>query len=182
MNEILYEYLFDFELSVKAYYAAAERNNVYDMGILNIGLEAINRCSHNLPNRLKELNKNNKKFYDIKLNKNLENYDYNKIEIEKFYKIDIFKNNKEVTQLNIKKQIEKIIKKEIVYWQQYDPIIFNNEKIKKHQTEWCIIIFMSEPKNFLKNSSNKAIIFKMNQIDSIIKEIEQSQLIQNNLF
>lgn len=69
IQEELYTYKFDFELSIKAYYAALKNSkDCYDdIGLFQIGLEALERCEKNIPNHLKELCNNNKNFYLNKL-------------------------------------------------------------------------------------------------------------------
>ena len=73
LNELLYDYKFDFELAGGAYHAAIK--NKYDSyennALFHLGLDALDRCEHTTPGRLKELWNSNKNHYLRKIKADL---------------------------------------------------------------------------------------------------------------
>lgn len=69
INKKIYDWWFDFQISIIAYYAALKNHptQFVDTGIFTIGLEAIERCFDKLPAKERKLTISNKKFYTDKL-------------------------------------------------------------------------------------------------------------------
>lgn len=67
VTKTVYEYLFDYDISICAYYAAVQQKGLkggfVDTGIFQMGLDAINRCYDKLPDNLKQVTDRNKHFY-----------------------------------------------------------------------------------------------------------------------
>lgn len=67
VTKTVYDYMFDYDISIAAYYAAIKQRGLVggfvDSGLFQMGLDAINRCYDNLPANLKAQTNANKRFY-----------------------------------------------------------------------------------------------------------------------